>query len=239
MPVIAQRSFVLAPTADNYLSLAGEEFTRPIDLTGIGNNWSRIRIAINCALTDTGGGNISNSFLFMGLCSGTTYPFGSQQTLNAVGLFFGGPVATWTYNAGAGNPYYSTTTYSATRKAGINYTTFTSGALTSIIPTTAGTIKRRGWLASTVQRSTTAWFVQGFSESATTAAGDVWYEHFIYGTNQIGAPYLLESAGAASGNVTQTPGAGWDTNQLNTVDLYWSDTTYALEIYAIALEITI
>jgi hypothetical protein len=239
MPVIAQRSFVLAPTTDKCLRLAGEEFTRTLDLTGIPANWLRIRIAINCALADTGGGNISNSFLFMGMCSGTTYPFGSQQTLHAVGFFFNNTGGTWTYNAGAGNPYYSTTTFSGTRKVGINYSGATSGSLTSIIPTTTGTIKRRGWLSSTIyQIDSTQVAEMGHSQSATTAAGDVWYEHFLYATNQTYAPYILESAGAGSGNVTQVPGAGWNTNPLNTVDIYWSDTTYALEIYAIAVEIT-
>ena len=239
MPVIAQRSFVLAPTTDKYLSLAGEEFTRTIDLTGIPANWTRIRIAINCAIRDTGGGNISNSFLFMGLCSGTTFPFGSQQTLHAVGFFFGGPAATWTYNAGAGNPYYSTTTFSGTRKVGINYSGAVSGSLTTVISTTAGAIQRRGWLSATIdQVSTTQCAEMGHSQAAATSAGDVWYEHFIYATNQMYAPYVLETVGAGSGNVTQVPGAGWNNNPLNTVDIYWSDTTYALEIYAIALEIT-
>lgn len=239
MPVIAQRSFVLAPTTDNYLRLAGEEFTRTLDLTGIPADWSRIRIALNCAIADTGGGNFSNSFLFVGLCSGTTYPFGSQQTLNAVGFFFGGPAATWTYNAGAGNPYYSTSTFGGTRKAGINYTTSTAGALNTYVPTTAGAIQRRGWLSATIQQvSTTQCSETGYCQSTATSAGDVWYEHFIYATNQLYAPYVLESLADDAGPITQTPGAGWNSNPLNTVDIYWSDTTYALEIYAIAVEIT-
>jgi len=37
---------------------------------------------------------------------------------------------------------------------------------------------------------------------------------------------------------TITPGAGWNTNALDTVDIYWSNTTYNLEIYAIAIEFT-
>jgi hypothetical protein len=238
MPVIAQRSFILAPTTDKYLSLAGEEFTRTIDLTGIPADWSRIRIAINCAIADTGGGNFSNSFLFMGLCSGTTYPFGSQQTLNAAGFFFGGAASTWTYNAGAGNPYYSTPTFNATRKAGVNYTLLTAGALNTYVPTTAGTLQRRGWLSTTIEQRTTQCLMTGYAQAAATAASDVWYEHFIYATNQLYTPYVLETVADDAGPITASPGAGWNTNPLDTVDIYWSNTTYALEIYAIALEIT-
>lgn len=239
MPVISQRSFVLAPTTDKYVSLAGEEFTRTIDMTGIPADWSRIRIAINCAIADTGGGNLTNDFLFMGLCNGTTYPFGSQQTVNAVGVIFGSTVATWAYNAGAGNPYYSTTSFGGTRKAGINYTVSATGSINIYVPTPTGTVKRRGWLGANIhQVSSTQCAMTILSESSTTVAADVWYEHFIYGTNQVQFPYLLESLADDAGPISLTPGAGWNNNPLNTVDIYWTNTSYPLEIYAIALEIT-
>ena len=243
MPVLGQRAFILAPTTDKFVALAGEEFTRKIDLTGFGNGWTKLRLALNFAIGNTGGGNITNTELFVGLCSGTAFPYGSQQCLHACGYVFGSQAAsTWAWTAGAGSPYYTHTSLSALRRVGVTQTAASIGSLTQTFPAhdqngTASVTKRRGWIGVTFTQSATQIVMTGFSEAAASMAGDVFFEHFMYATNQAGAPFVLETV-TQSNTQTLTPGAGWNTNPLDTVDIYWSNPTYDLEIYAIAAEFT-
>lgn len=243
MPVLGQRSFVLAPTTDKFVALANEEFTRKIDLTGFGNSWSKIRVAINCAIMDTGGGNITNTELFLGLCSGTAFPYGSKSCVHACGYVYGSQAAsTWTWTAGAGSPYYAGTTFSAVRRVGVTQTAAIVGSLTQTFPThdgngAAAVTKRRGWLGATFAQTATSIAITGYAESAASMTADVFFEHFMYATNQASTPFVLETVAQAN-TQTISPGAGWNTNALDTVDIYWSNPTYNLEIYAIALEFT-
>jgi len=239
MPVLGQRAFILAPTTDKFVALANEEFTRKIDLTGFGNGWSKIRVALNYAITDTGGGNITNTELFVGLCSGTSFPYGSQQTVNAVGHVFGSQSAsTWTRNAGG---YFSGGTFNVLRKVGVTLPqTAAVGAPTYIFPSTASP-NRRGWLGVTFAQTATTVAVNAFTEAAVSTTSDVWYEHFAYVTNQASTPFVVSSGSetvAITNSNTLNPGASWNNNNLDTVDIYWSNATYRLEIYAIALEFT-
>lgn len=243
MPVLGQRAFILAPTTDKFVALAGEEFTRKIDLTGFGNGWTKIRVAIDCAIMNTGGGNITNSELFLGLCSGTAFPYGSASCVHACGVVFGSQAAsTWTWTAGAGSPFYTGTEFSMLRRVGVTQTTAAVGTLTRNIPThdgngAAATTKRRGWLGATFNQTATTINMIGMSPAAATMTGDVFFEHFMYATNQAGLPFVLETV-CTQNTQTLSPGAGWNTNALDTVDIYWSNPTYTLEIYAIAIEFT-
>lgn len=239
MPVIGQRVFILPPSTDTFVSLAGEEFARQFDLGNIGNNWSRIRLAINCAIADTGGGNLTNTKLQLGLCSGTAFPACSQQCLNAVGMVYGGNVATWTYNAGSGNPYYTVGTFNMFHRKGVTDTTSSVGSPTFAIPTNAGALARRGWLEVQIYQATLIG-VGGFSNTAAVCASDVYYDQYIYSLSQnmgstLTVPTVLNAASAGVFG-TVAPGAGWNSpNPLNAINIYWSNTTYKLEIYAIAI----
>lgn len=238
MPVIGQRVFILPPTPDRFVRLAGEEFTRQIDLTQFGNAWTKMRIAINYAIQDTGGGNFTNSFLFVGLCNGTTFPYGSQSTAHAVGYVFGHESAvTFTYVAGGGNPYYTVNNFYAIRKIGVTETRAAVGTATYTMPTNSGALARRGWLSANLTQAATSVTVQGMSTAFASVNADSWYENFLYTTGQGPTPVPLESA-AISNSQTISPGAGWNNTPLNTVDIFWSNTTYAIEIYAIALIFT-
>lgn len=238
MPVIGQRTFILDPTVDKFVSLAGEEFTRQIDLTGYGNSWSKMRIALQIAIADTGGGNITNSHLAVGLSNGTTFPYGSQSCVHFCGFVFGSSSnSTWTRNAGGGNPYYTVQSWYEIRKIGVTETQAAIGSANFAIPVNTGSMQRRGWLATTMWQDATSITALAYSESITVAVLDVWYEHFLYATGQQGSPQVLETLPVAISN-TISPGAGWNTNVLNTLDIYWSNTTYPLEIYAIAIEFT-
>lgn len=240
MPVLGQRTFIIDPTTDKYISLANEEFTREVDLTGYGNGWSKIRIALNLAIVDTGGGNFSNSFLAVGLSAGTTNPYGVKTTTNFVGHVFGHESScTWTRNAGAGNPYYTVNNFYIIRKVGVTELRANSGAMTPAIPATGGTLSRRGWLGTTISQTSTQAVVTGQAEAVATATVDTGYNQFLYSTNQGATPFVLETTVATQAN-TITPGAGWNSGSLalNTLDIFWSNATYPVEIYAMILEFT-
>lgn len=238
MAVIAQQNFVLAPSPDKYLSLANEEFVRRLDLSNYGNNWNKMRIGINCSFANTGGGNLSSFMLFIGLCSGIQYPFQSQQCVHAVGYawgdFLNGPAQAATYNAGGGLPYYSGgLSYNGLRKVGQSITSATIGSATFAFPATGGSVERRGWVCADITKSATQVFPGGRTAAVASVTSDVWYEHFIYANNQQGGtPYVLESL-CASNSQTFTPGAGWDNNRLDSVDIFWQSAVYEMRIYAI------
>lgn len=238
MPVIGQQAFILAPTTDKYLSLTNEEFVRQLDLTGFGNNWQRIRIAVNCSFANTGGGNLTNFALFMGLCSGTTFPFGSQQCVHAAGYCWGDPTTgtqASTYVAGAGNPYYSGgLSIYGIRKVGVTWTTATVGSATWTHIATGGLTERRGWMCVDIAQNATQVLPGGKSESTAVSASDVYYNHFVYATGQGGIPTVLEAT-AANNSQTLSPGAGWNTNVLNTVNILWRSPSYEMRIYAISV----
>lgn len=245
MPVIGQSNFILAPSADRYLSLANEEFVRRIDLTGFGNNWLRLKVAIHCAIERTGGGNITDGQLFLGLVSGTSQTYQSDACLNAVGFILGNNLNTGTFAwiAGSGNPHYSCSAFAAVRKVGTNYISASVGSATWNIPATGGTLERRGWLTTTIDRTTGAANTAIVSNcgNVNTAVSDVWYEHFLYATNvnfQSSTTTLLETSVTT---ITQnlSPGVGWDTvNPLDSVCVFWNSLNYALRIYAIACSFT-
>lgn len=238
MPVIGQQAFVLAPTPDKYLSLVNEEYVRQLDLTGFGNNWQKVRIALNCSFDNTGGGNLSNFSLFVGLCNGTAFPYGSQQCVHAAGYVWGDPIGgaqAATYAAGGGNPYYSGgLSIYGVRKVGAAMTTATVGSATWTFIATGGAVNRRGWLCVDIAQNTTQVLPGGKTEANAVAASDVWYEHAQYCTNQGGIPEVLETT-VATNSQTLTPGAGWNTNPLDTVNILWSSPTYALRIYALSV----
>lgn|SRR5512143_428622 len=242
MAVIGQQAFILAPTTDKYLSLANEEYVRKLDLSGIGNNWTKIRIGVHMSIANTGGGTLNNGTLFIGLCSGTTFPYQSRQTVNAVGYCWGAfdSSQNWT-NAGGANPYYSAGfSYVGLRKVGQSILSATLGSATWAFPSTGGTTERRGFVCADIQQAATQVFPGGKTEAVASVSSDVWYSHFLYGLNQSTTsgtqPVVLETTAANNGQ-TLTPGAGWNTNQLDTVNIYWGSSIYALRIYAIAVMI--
>lgn len=234
MAVIGQRSFVLSPPTDRYLSLAKEEFVRRIDWTGIDlSNWRYCRVCVSAAIQDSGGGNVAGD-LFVGLCSGTSDPYGSNTCLNAVGTLITG---TWTYNGGA-NPYYSNGNHTRIQKVNTTVTSNGLSAWIGYIPTTAGSIQRRGWYGPYLAAPAATQITVGqLTEAAAQAQLDVSNENFIYTTN-MGAvtPFVLEVSASLSGPLDITGlAAGWNTNPLNAFNIYWSSSTYALEIYMIAV----
>jgi hypothetical protein len=237
MPVLGQQSFVLAPTTDNYVSLANEEFVRQIDWTGINlTNWSTCRVSLHCAIRNTGGGDINPSVLFVGLCSGTSQPYGSSTCLNAVGVeYTGNP---WAYNAGA-NPYYSCSSgrYRVLQKKNTTINTVAAGAESYYLPATGGAIQRRGMIGPLIfTLAATQVTVDPQSEAAGVATSDVWLENFLYGSQTSIVGKVLNTGFQTTGvGKVVTGGAGWNSNPLNAIDIYWASAVYPLDIYAISV----
>jgi hypothetical protein len=232
MPVIGQRTFINSPTTDRYISLANEEFVRQLNWTPSMTGFTAARVCMNAAIRDSGGGNITGS-LFVGLCSGTTFPFGSNSCLNACGHWNSG---TWNYNAGT-NPYYSCGGHNRYQKIGTNISSNGPGGWTGYIPTTGGAIQRRGWYGPRIAwQAATSVYVGQLTQDTSTAQLDVSNEQFLYSTSQgANTPYVLEVSASLSGPVAITTPAGWNTNPLNAIDIYWSNSQYPLEIYMLAV----
>lgn len=236
MPVLGQQNFILAPTTDKYLSLANEEFVRQIDWTGINlTNWSMCRVSLHCAIRDTGGGSITSS-LFVGLCSGTSQPYGSSTCLNAVGVeYTGNP---WAYNAG-GNPYYSCSSgrYRVLQKVNTTINTVAAGAENYYLPATGGSIQRRGMIGPLIfTLGATQVTVDPESEAAGVATSDVWLENFLYASQSAAVGKVLNTAFSSTGaGKVVGAAAGWNNNPLNAIDIYWASAVYPLDIYAISV----
>lgn len=68
--------------------------------------WNVIRIGLHFSMDGSGAANITGTPLFaLGIMSGTTNGVGNTTTSHFLGIR--SVSATWTYNAGAGNPYFS------------------------------------------------------------------------------------------------------------------------------------
>lgn len=239
MPVIGQQAFIAAPTSDKYLSLANEEYVRQLDMSAVGNAWSKIRIAIECAFTNTGGGDLTDCKLFVGLCSGTQYPFQSQQCRHAVGYIWGhwNTLQNATYVANAGLPYYSGgLSYYGLRKVGQAIDSATIGSATWMFPATGGTLERRGFVCCDITSAATQVFPGGRTGPTTVGGLDCYYEQFLYDTQQAGASFYVLEQVCANNTQTLSPGAGWNTTYpLDTVDIFWESASYAIRIYAITV----
>lgn len=242
MPVIGQQAFVVAPQTDKYLSLTNEEYVRKLDLSAVGNNWTKIRIALNYAFANTGGGTLGpTGVFFVGLCSGTAFPFQSRQCVHAVGYCWGDNLGSqsWTWTANAGLPYYgSGFSYLGLRKVGQSILSATVGSATWAHTATGGTLERRGWCCLDINPLGTTQVQPGGKTLAVAAVGlDCYYEQFLYGSQQTAtSPFVLEQAVPVN-TQTLTPGAGWATNALDSVNIFWGCPNYELRIYALTVAI--
>ena len=125
MATIVQQTF--NSVSKEGLSLGHEEWVRPMLF---GNAWTKLRIGMLFAITDAPGG-IASANLALGVCSGPV-GFGSASTTHAV-VYTPNNATTgtnYTYNAGAGYPYYNQGVVS-------HFTERVNGSNTSVI-TTAG-----------------------------------------------------------------------------------------------------
>lgn len=221
MPQIGQRIFV-AGGADNYCSLANEELIRYI-----GSDWTSIRIGMMAALNTNGVANITGR-LAVGVCSGNTRPVGNAATTLFVGnrTLVGSP--TWTYNANAGNPYFSQSAQSGLRRvAGVD-TTLSVGVTNFFIASNNGSLQRRSLIYADLIKTAGE---TPFCTPVAQMALDNSFSNFLEGLEYAGATPTVQNVAmtAATQQATsfdETPGL------LDHVDVQWTGVTEALEIYA-------
>jgi hypothetical protein len=220
MPQIGSRVFV-AGGAKQYCSLLNDELIRYI-----GTDWSSLRIGLLCALGTDGVNNITGR-LAIGVCSGNTNPVGSSNTTLFVGTRTLSP-GTWTYNANAGNPYFSTGSQYALRRVGASDTTAGVSVTNLFIATNTGSLQRRSMVFVDVAKAGTE--TPQYTASAQIANDNTftnWLEGLEYANSGITVQNVaLTSSSQQSISFDQTPG------QLDYVDVQWTGAAQALEIYA-------
>ena len=235
MIVIGQKSFALSPTLDTYMALTSGEFVRQINLTG-NDAWSTLRVSMHCAFGDAGG-TLATS-LFVGFCSGTTRPFGSQSTTHAAGYLWGQPTApqNWSYTANSGNSYYTGASMYGVRKVGGSVESASVGGASWCFMTDAG--QRRGYISVQVNKAPTAVNPAGLTVNQSAAALDTSYGEFMYANTQSNlADMQIANATCAINGQGLAESVGWNSNALNCVDIYWMGI-YPLYIYSIAVTAT-
>lgn len=245
MSVIYARNF--ATGTQNYLNLTVNDYLRPISIS---NNWNRIRIGMLCALGTVYETtfNIRNCSAALGISSGIRNSIGVQAPSHFIGTSFPQIPATsttgsFTYNAGtAGNSYYTTTGFSATKYTAGVLSSASVGSFTTAIPsntTLGGALARRGIYILDISKSA---LVSGNITQGMTCGAVAHMALDITTDNLYTALEWYTTAPVIQGTALTTLGLGNSlafnevTNGiLDTVCLYWSMLTVPLQLYEIAV----
>ncbi len=238
MAIIGTRAFNLIE--DKYLTLGNEEYLRPLS---IGNNWSKLRLGLMLALPPNGTSNLTGCSLVVGVCSAaspfnTTGGYAAASTRNFVGVDVatdgsgGAALGTLSYNAGSGNPYYSTTYSGARRRVGTTDTFVAATTLTHAVAQNTGTLQRRTLLYVEIAKGSPNYTVKYYAANGTLAMLDFAERDLLDGLEQAGTPVVNTQTMFASSAMAvacdETAGV------FDTVNLFWNRTTYPLEVYALA-----
>jgi hypothetical protein len=231
MPFISSRIFVAGGTK-KLMTLQNEEHVR-----FIGTDWTTLRIGMLCAIQDNAGANVTGR-LGIGVCAGQTNPLGNPtNTTN----FFGsrnlsGAGATWTYTANSGDPYFANGSFYGLMRQG-NVDTTAGVATTNInIVTTAlgnGSLQRRSLVIVDISKGGTQAFYTGTAQfNADYMVGDFLScleASNVFVTPTFRAITLTASTSQAPAGFNQTPGL------LDCLDIHWTGTAQAFEIYALGV----
>lgn len=220
MPQIGQRIFVLGGTKQ-YCSLLNNELIRYV-----GTDWTSLRIGMAVAL-ETDGTNGIVGRLGIGVCSGNTNPLGSSNTTLFCGTRTLTP-STWSYNANSGNPYFSTGSQYGLRRVGNTDTTAGISVTNLFIATNTGSLQRRSLVYVDVSKGGSE--LPQYTASAQIA-NDNSFENFLEGLEYASSGITIQNvaltASTAQGiSFNEAPGP------LDHVDIQWTGTAQALEIYA-------
>lgn len=232
MPFISSRLFVAGGTK-KCITLLNEEHVRYI-----GSDWTGIRIGMLCALTENGVSNITGR-LAMGVCSGQTNPVGNAtSTTGFVGYRSLSP-STWTYTANSGDPYYASGIFYGLRRVNNTDTTYGIGSTNLSIVSTApgnGSLQRRSLIYVDLNKANGGGIV-AYTANAQFGA-DYSVGDFLMGLeySSVGQTPVIRGT-SLQGSSSQTidlspPSAG---NVFDCLDIHWSGTSQALEIYALGV----
>ena len=244
---IVERNFAYVP--DKILRLGGASWLRPLGGPALSAPWERIRLGVLCAVTPNDTSNISDVFFLLGLCAGQEAPGSAFTTLNFVGASMIGAATTGaarllTYNAGAGNPYFSCTAGIAFHKMNVtNLETsaaFGSGLLLPLANT--GFYPRRSIIILDITKSlggtgNLTFAVYYITAAATIQGTDLRPDHLFAALDQPGAPNV-RGTGAFTTALNSTalnysPLGG----EADTFEIFWSSSTFPLEISALGASI--
>lgn len=232
MSDIIERTF--SAGADKCLTLDNREYARKML---IGSDWNRIRIGALVSLTPNGTSNLSAIKFVMGACSGITNPFSAGSTTNFIGASIGAddPASgnTFSYNAGSGNPYFtsSSTTGKAVKRVGATNTLSASrfNSNSCYLPSNSGSVQRRWPVFVEITKGSPNYTVKLLSpSSAADMSTDVSPSSF--------ASLLMTSGdlsnfwNTASGNA-QTVACDEGAGGFDSVCLFYNSPLYPLEVY--------
>jgi len=225
-----------------YLQLGNEEWGREYSM---GTNWTLLRVVALVNVVPSGTSNIPNGHLRLGVSAARDDHLGS----GSAGLWYGSIACgnntsaslvggVWTYNAGGGEPYFSSSSHYRMRSVG-GVLSGSSNAGGHYIPTTEGT-PRRGILATECYKSGLNMIVGANYVTASTV--DFTLSNAIElaetgFTKVLGAGFSV--AGQTVNGGSTTFGAH-DTNAALYGDsiaahISWSSTVYPLRVYAVAV----
>jgi len=162
---LATTTFASAPTSDRYLQSDGTGLGAEggwFRTFSIGSNWTEIRFGMQYAIVPDSTNNLTSALLTVSINTGSAavYPRQASVTNSYYAIWISvGP--TLTYNAGAGNPYFSNTTPFVGRRQGVTDNDQASPATTLYHPTNTGSTQRRGILYidfSKITGQTVMWY---------------------------------------------------------------------------------
>lgn len=235
MAYIIQKSFsTYEPINDKALQLANEIYQRSL---AIGTNWTRLRLGLMYAITPDGTANLSGVKFALGLVAFGGGTFGQQTVGHYLGAIFstdgnvdGGAL---TYQAGGGNPYFSSTGIRLFLQVGsaVNYR---ANRGTIYHPATSGTVARRGVIFFEAQKGT-PWIIRAWGMPSSAMSRDFGWGHFQTTIEQPGDTLNLDGHTLLGVGDTVTVDQAAN-GALDSVTLFWNKSQQPIEIYAIAVQ---
>lgn len=226
---------VFAGGSKKCLQIGNEEYVRPISSLA----WTRLRIGVLSAFVPDGTNNLVNCSLIVGMCSDYS-GFSLVNATNAFGAALGQATTfatnTYTYNAGAGNPYYACGSggVSFRKVSGVVTASGAFGAGGPYMPTTTGSIQRAVPMYFDLVKGSPNYTVN-FRYMDTTSFVQVNYTlgQFYDGFEQ-GTGTVVLNGNSMSGQ-TMSQAFSESTYPLTSAFVYWQKSVSPLQIYAIGV----
>jgi hypothetical protein len=227
---------------DIALQLGNEEWVRKL---AIGSSWTHVRIGVLYQLIGTGN-TAGGTGLAIGMCSGTSNPFGSTSTTNFVGVEW---INALTYVAtGGGSPGYpyfqfQSTNGQACKKIVNTITTAGTNLFDGVdigVPTNLGTTLRRGVMYIDITKGAPNYTI-GISGPATMGSTSIGQHDFtvaelISGMTQTFGSITVGGFGMHSGNTPVTLACDEIAGGFDTVDVYINELNNPVNVYEVAVE---
>lgn len=223
---------------DVALQLGNEEWVRTIVA---GSTWTHIRIGILYQLIGTSS-TPGASGLFIGMCSGTSAPFGAATTTNAVGLEV---INSLSYIANSGNPYFQfqSANGQVCKKVVSTITTNGTNVFDSVdlgVPTNLGSTLRRGLLYVDIIKGSPNYTIQvsGAASMGSSSAGthDFTVSDLLSGMTQALGSIVVAGFSLVSANTPLTLACDETAGGFDTVDIYCNELANPVNLYEIAVE---